>query len=318
VGAIKDLLTGDVYHLEVEYLIGRAPGCSLRLLRSFVSAQHARLSWGDGGWQVRDLISRNGTFVDEQRLPPGSSRPLLRGARIAFGTTASRWELVDESPPDVLATSLAAPRQVVARHGLMAIPSCDDPRAMLYRNSDGRWVVEKPNESITPISAMQTFELGAEAWRFSCPPEATDGPATDGLSTRLAHIQLNFLVSSRDEPLQVQVAYGNRTIDLEVADCDRLLLALARRRMLDAAQGIGEAAGGWVYEDELAAEPAPRGRGLNADICRIRQQFSRTEVLDPGTIVARRPRTRQLRIGTERIAISTFPARPTRGRGHRA
>jgi hypothetical protein len=303
VGAIKDLLTGEVYHLEREYLIGRAPGCSLCILWSFVSAQHAKLLWGDGCWQVRDLASRNGTFVDERRLPPGSCRPLLRGARIAFGKPASPWELVDESPPDVLVTSLATVRQVVARNGIVAVPSCDDPRAMLYRNGDGRWVLEKPNESITPISAMQTFELGTDVWRFSCPPAAAD----DGRdATRLAHVQLNLLVSARDEPLQIQVMYGDRTIDLEVAECDRLLLVLARRRLLDAARGVRAAAGGWIYEEDFASEETLRGRSLNSEICRIREQFGRTDVLDPGTIVVRRPRMRQLRIGIDRIAISTF------------
>jgi hypothetical protein len=307
VGAIKDLLTGEVFHLEVEYLIGRAAGCSLRVLRSFVSAQHAKVLWCDGGWQVRDLISLNGTFVDQDRLPPGGSRPLLRGAQIAFGSTASPWELVDESPPDVLVTSLTAAQQVVGRRGIVAIPSCDDPRAMLYRNSDGRWVLEKPHQSITPISAMQTFELDADAWRFSCPPDAADDDAGGSRhSTRLAHVQLNLLVSPRDEALQVQVTYGNQTIDLGVADCDRLLLALARRRLLDAVRGLSDAAGGWMYEEELAAQRMPSELSLNAEICRIRREFSRVEVLDPGTIVARRPRTRQLRIGTDRIAISTF------------
>jgi hypothetical protein len=312
-----DLVTGEVHFLEVEYLIGRAPGCSLRLSRTFVSAQHARLSWEGGCWLLRDLISRNGTYVDEHRLPPGSCRPLLRGTRIAFGAATSRWELVDASPPDVLVTSLAAERQVVARHGILAIPSCDDPRAMLYRNSDGRWVVEKPNESITPIAAMQTFALGDDAWRFSCPPEAARGADAADAAIRMAHVQLNFLVSPHEEPLQVQIAYENRTIDLEIADCDRLLLALARRRLLDSAQGLGAAAGGWVDEEELAAELTLRGLDLNADICRIRRQFGPAEVLDPASIVARRPRTRQLRIGTERIAISTFQTRTPRSRKSR-
>jgi len=316
-GAIKDLLTREVRHLEVEYRIGRARGCSLRLLETFVSAQHATLSWTGACWLLRDLMSRNGTFVDGRRLPAGSCHPLLRGARIAFGTAASHWELIDASPPAVLVTSLAAARQMVAYDGILAIPSRTDPRAMLYRNSEGRWVVEKPNESITPIAPMQTFTLGDDSWRFSSPPEPPEGAGDASVVTRMAHVQLNFLVSSRDEPLQVQITYADRTIDLGVAECDRLLLALARRRLSDDARGVGPAASGWVDEEELASELAPRRFDLNAEICCVRQQFSRAEVLDPGTIVSRRPRTRQLRIGTERIAIAALPFLATHSRAFR-
>jgi hypothetical protein len=42
---------------------------------------------------------------------------------------------------------------------------------------------------------------------------------------------------------------------------------------------------------------------LNIDVHRIRKQFAEVGVLDAANIVERRPRTRQLRIGTGRLSI---------------
>ena len=44
--------------------IGRDPGCDLVIDHSSVSRNHAELYQRDGRWQVRDLGSKNGTFVD--------------------------------------------------------------------------------------------------------------------------------------------------------------------------------------------------------------------------------------------------------------
>ena len=42
------------------------------------------LCQGEGVW-VRDLHSRNGTFVDDERLPPGQGFLVDTDARIRFG-----------------------------------------------------------------------------------------------------------------------------------------------------------------------------------------------------------------------------------------
>lgn len=51
-------------------VVGRRPPADLLLLNASVSREHAELSAEDGGesWKVRDLGSRNGTFVDGQRI----------------------------------------------------------------------------------------------------------------------------------------------------------------------------------------------------------------------------------------------------------
>lgn len=51
-----------------EVIIGRQPGCDLRLQQGAISARHARLSYHDGQWWVEDLQSKNGTFLNDVRL----------------------------------------------------------------------------------------------------------------------------------------------------------------------------------------------------------------------------------------------------------
>ncbi len=79
------------------------PAAALRLKSRAVSNEHAVLFW-DEGWHLRDLGSRNGTWVDDVRLSPGTSRRLERGAMLRFGERAQTWRLVDAREPTAIAT----------------------------------------------------------------------------------------------------------------------------------------------------------------------------------------------------------------------
>jgi hypothetical protein len=66
--------------------IGRDPqSCQLALLHPSISLVHARLSREDGKWMLEDAASRNGTFVDDERI---SSEVVTTGSRLRFGDVA--------------------------------------------------------------------------------------------------------------------------------------------------------------------------------------------------------------------------------------
>ncbi|MEZ5174819.1 MAG: FHA domain-containing protein [Acidimicrobiia bacterium] len=49
-------------------LIGSGEGSSIRIARPGISRQHAAVSYDGSTWKVEDADSRNGTFVDGQRI----------------------------------------------------------------------------------------------------------------------------------------------------------------------------------------------------------------------------------------------------------
>jgi FHA domain len=59
---------GDVFTLDTEMTIGRAPGCAVVVTDSFASQLHARVFERDGNWYVEDLGSRNGTWLNRTQV----------------------------------------------------------------------------------------------------------------------------------------------------------------------------------------------------------------------------------------------------------
>lgn len=65
-------------------VIGRQPGSHIQINNNKVSRQHAQLSYANGQWQIEDLNSANGTYVNGQRV--SGRYPVRSGDRLAFGT----------------------------------------------------------------------------------------------------------------------------------------------------------------------------------------------------------------------------------------
>lgn len=65
-----------------EHLVGRAPDCAIVFAHRSVSRQHAMLAVTSGVVHLRDLGSRNGTFVDARRV---ESSDVADGQSMRFG-----------------------------------------------------------------------------------------------------------------------------------------------------------------------------------------------------------------------------------------
>ena len=61
-------MAGQVFDLQTETTIGRAPGCGVVVDDARVSKLHARLFHSGGRWVVEDLGSTNGTLLNDQVL----------------------------------------------------------------------------------------------------------------------------------------------------------------------------------------------------------------------------------------------------------
>lgn len=66
---------------------------------AFISRTHAAIIQEDEDFYVQDLNSKNGTFLNGERLPPGqrSARPLKHGDRITFNTVEFEFIIPEES-----------------------------------------------------------------------------------------------------------------------------------------------------------------------------------------------------------------------------
>lgn len=77
---------GETYTLTDELTVGRGGGCAVVLPDDqFVSTVHARLYRRGDDLFVEDLGSRNGTFVNGEKI--ASPTRLRRGDRVQFGET---------------------------------------------------------------------------------------------------------------------------------------------------------------------------------------------------------------------------------------
>jgi FHA domain/Domain of unknown function (DUF1707) len=63
-------------------VIGRAPGCDVLLPNPEVSRRHAEVRRVEGGWELRDLGSTNGTRVNGRRV--AGPRPLRPGDEVSL------------------------------------------------------------------------------------------------------------------------------------------------------------------------------------------------------------------------------------------
>jgi phosphoserine phosphatase RsbU/P len=167
--------------LEGHTLVGQGSECQLRLAYATVSRRHAMLERTAGQWLLSDLGSRNGTFLNGQRLEPRTSVPLAHGDHIRFppavfrvmlreGQTQSTTD--DRLPPTHVEPIRDRPSPRVGQEmlrGLIrasaAIHSAPDERSL--------W-----SELISAALALTGFQRGAVL---------RHGPAVDGVEICAIH-----------------------------------------------------------------------------------------------------------------------------------
>ncbi len=120
------VMTGSHAGVEIpvsgeKFLIGRGDSCNLRPKSESVSRKHCILVIRDNRLLVQDLVSRNGTFVNEKRLPTDKAKVLSSGDQLRVGKIA--FEVLIEhglqaaKKPEVTSVGEAAARTVESNTG---------------------------------------------------------------------------------------------------------------------------------------------------------------------------------------------------------
>ena len=66
--AAEDISAGSVIPLGNNTVIGRVPGCQIKIIDNFISSKHAVIKYRDNQYWVEDLGSLNGTYLNEIKL----------------------------------------------------------------------------------------------------------------------------------------------------------------------------------------------------------------------------------------------------------
>lgn len=291
--------------VEPELLVGRSSACGLRISQPYVSARHAAVRWDGDAWEVKDLGSRNGTFLNGTRLSLGQSHRLQRGAELGFGNDTEIWELRDDAAPRIMAIPLDGGEPVVAEHDVIGLPSSTDPQVMIFRDTDMFWKLETSGGELMNLEPQRTFNAGGRVWRFSC-PEVMGATTTIGTTKSGPNLRLELLVSKNEEHVELIVVQGQRVVELGSRNHNYLLVMLARARREDSANGVADSGCGWMYQDDLVTALRTTSAQLNIDVFRIRQHFAKAGLGDVVSIIERRPSTKQLRIGVGSLEIRTM------------
>ncbi|MCS7172286.1 MAG: FHA domain-containing protein [Armatimonadetes bacterium] len=80
---------GQVFVVSGEAVIGRSPGAQVVLADEFASHRHAQLVVRGGRYWIEDLGSRNGTYLNGQRIE--APAPLADGDLVRIGSTTLRF-----------------------------------------------------------------------------------------------------------------------------------------------------------------------------------------------------------------------------------
>lgn len=299
-GRLQESKTGRVFELEPEHVIGRSRSSSLVIENHLVSSQHAVLRWTGSEWVLRDLGSRNGTSVDGVRVLR-APQPIGQGAVLSFGTVDQTWVLVDASPPLPLLSPIDGGEPVAIDGELIALPSGDDPIVTIFREADGSWQMERADQPTRALHSGDTVTIGTLHWRFRNPlslPGTTEFTGDDANQS-----VLSFTVSSDEEHVELTADAGGTHFDLGASARYYVLLTLARQRLADRKDGLPETSCGWMYQDDLMRALAIGQQQLNIDVFRIRRHLSDKGVPNAATVIERRPRTRQLRLGWAHFEI---------------
>jgi hypothetical protein len=227
---------------------------------------------------------------------------LLKDSVLTFGHPDERWALVDAGEPQTMAVSLDTGHALVGVQGLIGLPSSKSAECTLYLAQDGGWKVEQANGELEGLVDGQVIECAGQKFRFCCP---TSSSATEALSVARvgAAPLLHFAVTSDEDFEELTHEYPERRVALGSRSHNYLMLTLARRMLADRAAQLPDASCGWMDKDALADGFKMTPQQVDGEVFRIRKHFTQHGLPEATTVIERRPRTKQIRLGLMQVRI---------------
>ena len=303
---LKQIATNTRHTLYTPFLIGRSHECSLCLPNRMVSGQHASLVWNGTGWQLQDLGSSNGTFLDRERLPARAPTAVVAGARIAFGDTTDVYELCDAGPPEPVAR-FSSSELISGEDNVLALPDADGGTLIVHMRAPGQWLMSRSDGSEHPVCAGEIVQAGNRTYRLFLPTRWEQTWQPDEQPMLIDQIAVRFVVTSLNrENIEVVIRHGRREIVLPARAHGPFLLELAEARIADRQRpDLPASEHGWLAVSDMCRSEHwdLTDQQLNLYLYRAREQFERAGVLNARELIQRRRLTRQIRIGVDDLEI---------------
>lgn len=299
-GRLIEANTKRVFIPGSSCLVGRGTASQLVLSNAWVSGQHATLRWTGARWELRDLGSKNGTWVRGKRIEPGTWVELNAGDTVGFGRAEEPWTLAEDAPPSAMAW--LGEQALEAEDGLLALPSAGDPLVCVYRSEAGMWVAET-HKGIEHVRDGHRLDIQGKTYVLDLPQVVA--ATRDMRTATLASCGLTFHVSRDYEHIEVDVRGPGREVRLPHRAHHELLLYLAQARLEDASNAkLPAEEHGWRYQDDVARQLRIPPSHFNMTIYRARQQFRGGGFDDANALLERRRGSGQIRIGLSNLTLN--------------
>ena len=290
--------------------IGRGPANDLILLDDAISSRHARLWVGVEGPLVEDAQSRNGTWVNGERIESATS--LRPGDEVRLGAeVALRVRLADDGYgtvprvqdlDDGALICFSSDRLVLSgtAHADVHIPGVKEAVTLLVEPDGCVWLGE--GGELRPLALEQLFVVGGRRFQL------THGPPVPGVTrdlqcphelrpARYPYVLEATLQGPTGAQATLRDVASGTSLLVGAENPALLLYLLARQHLADRAAGIPAADRGWLGDAELAVgiwgrmEAERQGNNLNVLIWRLRRELE-AGGLDPWCVEKRRKHTR--------------------------
>jgi hypothetical protein len=265
---LLDTSTGTRHVLKPYHVFGRSSRHADCVLPTpDVSLIHAFARWDAHRWTLVDE-SRNGSFVNGERLAKDSPTTLHVGDGISFGTPdMPPWKVVDLSAPADLLLPLSLGLSTIVLASFQNLPDDAEPLACIYRSPSGQWV-EETKDGVTLLNHGDTVYIGGHAWRLACAEDRLNTLVPSSLITCMT-----FRTSRDEEHVSLSLTRGRATLDLGELAYHYLLLLLARQRLADIAHKVEPSSQGWIEFESLVKMLDMDKAHLHIHIFRLRKQF---------------------------------------------
>lgn len=307
---------GTVYTHRVGVMpvqVGRAPNNDLVLADPMVSQQHASIYVHDGRLMVRDLASRNGTFVDGERV--AGVAEVADGASIRIGPdTVLRVVRVGDAVPIVaqgfviedlrtgVCAAVASDRVYVGSgpDADLVLPDAPARLATIIVHDNGEiWL--GTDEGDQPVELGAPFEVEGRGFVLRA-GDSLRAPTAQPRADRYPYSIRATLQGATGPEAIVRDVNSGHTYRVEAENRAILLYLLARQVNQDREEGLAASAVGWCTDDDIRVGVWGRGTGednkLHVLVYRLRNELKKAG-FDPWFIEKRRKYIRARVLGAE-------------------